>query len=65
MVVAVVEMRNQLVGWHQGAYKQGDLAPREIKVVPLIGIICIAIWGIGWRFALTNKIGLLCYHIPQ
>ena len=63
--MAMVEMRNQTVGWHQGAYKQGDLASKRDKVVPSIGIICIATWGIGWRFALTNKIGLLCHHIPH
>ena len=29
MMVAVVEMRNQTVVWHQGAHRQGDLVSRR------------------------------------
>ena len=45
--MAVVEMRNQTVVWNQGHISRGVWLPREIRVVPPIGIICIAIWGIG------------------
>ena len=61
--MAVVEMRNQTVVLHQGHISRGIWLPREIRVVPPIGIICIAIWGIGWRFSLTNKIGLIREHL--
>ena len=47
----------------RGHISRGIRLPRVIRVVPPIGIICIAIWGIGWRFALTNKIGLVKEHL--
>ena len=59
MVMAVVEMRNQTVVWHQEAHKQGVRLPREIRVVPPIGIICITIWGIGLWLILAHDIGML------
>ena len=61
--MGVVETRNQTVIWYQGAYKQGIWLTREIRLVPPIRIMCIVIWDIGWRLALTNKIGLIREHL--
>ena len=57
MVVVVVEMRNQIVVWHLGAHRQGIGFPGEVGVIPLIGIVGIAIRGIRlWWLVLTYDI---------
>ena len=63
--MAVVEMRNQTVVWHQEAHKQGVRLPREIVVILPIGIICITIWGIGLWLVLAHDIGMLCHQISH
>ena len=38
---------------------RGVRLPRETRVVPPIGIICITIWGIGLWLVLAHGIGML------
>ena len=33
-------------------------------MVPLIGIICVVVWGIGWWLVLAHNIGVFSHHIP-
>ena len=57
MVVVVVEMRNHIVVWLQGAHRQGVGFPGEVRVIPPIGIVGITIWDIRlWWFVLTYSI---------
>ena len=56
MVVAVVEMRNQTVVWHQGAHRQEDWVSRTVRVIFPIGIVGNTIWGIGLWLVLTYSI---------
>ena len=46
--MAVVKMKNHTAVMHQGVYILEVLFPREVRMVPPIEIICVAIWGIGW-----------------
>ena len=57
--MAVVEMRNQTVVWHQEAHKQGIRFPGKVGVILPIGIICITVWGIRLWFILAHGIGML------
>ena len=57
--MAVIEMRNQTVVCRQEVHMQGLRLPREIRVVPSIGIICITIWGIRLWLVLAHGIGML------
>ena len=59
MVMVVVEMRNQTVVWHRRYISRGVRLPREIRVVPPIGITCITIWGIRLWLVLARGIGML------
>ena len=34
-------------------------------MVPLVRVIGIAIWGIGWWLVLAYNIGVLSHHIPH
>ena len=56
MVVAVVEMRNQL--WFGTREHIGRRIgfPGEVRVIPPIGIVGITIWGIGLWLVLTYNI---------
>ena len=55
--MVVVERWNQTVVWHLGVHRQGSGFPGEVRVIPLIGIVGITIWGIGlWWLVLTYGI---------
>ena len=56
--MAVVEMRNQTVVWHQGAHRQGIRFPGEIGVILPIGIVGITIWGNRLWLVLTYGISM-------
>ena len=58
MMMAVVEMRNQTVVWHQGAHRQGIRFPGEVRVILAIGIVCITVWGIRLWLVLAYDIGM-------
>ena len=65
MVVDVVEMKNHTAVVHQGYICWRLWFPREVRMVPLIGIICVVVWGIGWWLVLAHSIGLFSYHLPH
>ena len=37
--------------------------PREVWVVPLVGIVGIAAWGCGWWLVLAHCIGLFSHKV--
>ena len=57
--MVLVEMRNQLLfGTKRHICKRVRLL-RKIRVVPLVGVICITILGIGLWLVLAHGIGML------
>ena len=38
--------------------------PGEVRMVPPVKVIGIAIWGIGWWLVLIYIIGMLSHYIP-
>ena len=65
MVVAVVEMRNILLLCTRGYICWRLWFPRDVRMVSPIGIICVAVWGIGWWLVLAHNIGLFSHHVPH
>ena len=57
-MVAVVEMRNQNVVWHQGDIGRGIRFPGEVRVIFLIGIVRITVWGIRLWLVLAHDISM-------
>ena len=57
-MVAVVEMRNQTVVWHQGHIGRGIRFPGGIGVILPIGIVSITVWDIRLWLVLTYDIGM-------
>ena len=41
------------------------LASREVWVVPLVGVVGIAVWGYGWWLVLAHNIGLFSHKVPH
>ena len=61
-MVAMVEMRNQTVVWHQGHIGRGIRFPGEVRVILPIGIVRITVWGIRLWLVLTYDIGIDSCH---
>ena len=62
-MVVVVEMGNHSVIVHQGGHELEVWLLRDIGMISPVGAVCIVVWGIGWWFALTNKICLIRKHL--
>ena len=65
MVVDVVEMRNHTVVCTRGYICWRVWLLGKVRMVSLVRVICVAVWGIGWWLVLAHKIGLFSYHIPH
>ena len=63
MVVALVEMILLLCTRAYICWRLWFLG--EIMMVPLIGIICVAVWGICWWLVLAHNISLFSHHISH
>ena len=52
----MVEMRNQIVVWHQGHIGRGIRFLGEVRVILPVGIVDISVWGIRLWLVLTYVI---------
>ena len=64
MVVAEAGMRILVVVVQQEAHMGRFWLPGEVRMVPPVKVIGIAIWGIGWWLVLIYIIGMLSHYIP-
>ena len=56
-------------GWDEEPYCRGHIwwrlwLPGEVRMVPPVRVIGVAIWGNGWWLVLTHNIGMFSHHIP-
>ena len=47
MVMAVFEMRNHTAAMQQGVYMMEALFPGNVRMVPLIRIVCVDVWALA------------------